>query len=212
MTGIRASAGVAPQYAVPQGQQNPGTITGAEAGRGLPGDCVSSIPTTMPLSQQDLFAALSRAHSPECLGAYRRAGDDDAAVLARYLWNTQLCEALHPTLQALGVALRNRFQAAIARAYGRADWYVGACWAGGRQEGESLLLWPSSWTPSCRGCAGGDQARRRALQGEQVPAGEQLVSLFEPEARVVSRHKAGRRWSSGARWWWTRWRGTSSPA
>jgi len=79
----------------------------------------------MPLSQQDLFAALSRAHSPERLAAYRRPNDDDAAVLARYLWNTQLGEALYPTLQALEVALRNSVHAAITRAYGRADWYDG---------------------------------------------------------------------------------------
>jgi len=79
----------------------------------------------MPLSQQDLFAALSRAHSPERLAAYRCPNDDDAAVLARYLWNTQLGEALYPTLQALEVALRNSVHAAITRAYGRADWYDG---------------------------------------------------------------------------------------
>src|SRR5438552_2173704 len=79
----------------------------------------------MPMSQQDLFAALSRAHSPERLGAYRRAGDDEAAVLARYLWNSQLSEALYPTLQALEVALRNSVHAAVSRAYGRADWYDG---------------------------------------------------------------------------------------
>ena len=79
----------------------------------------------MPLSQQDLFAALSRAHSPERLAPYRCPGDDDAAVLARYLWNTQLGEALYPTLQALEVALRNSVHAAITRAYGRADWYDG---------------------------------------------------------------------------------------
>ena len=50
------------------------------------------------------FAAPSRAHSADRHGAYRRAGDDDAAVLARYLWNTPFGEALYPTLQALEVA------------------------------------------------------------------------------------------------------------
>ncbi|HVA88302.1 MAG TPA: hypothetical protein VNL71_00525 [Chloroflexota bacterium] len=79
----------------------------------------------MPQSQQNLFAALSRAYSPERLGAYRRSGDDDAGVLSRYLWNTLLGEALYPALQSLEVALRNSVHTAIAHAYGRADWYAG---------------------------------------------------------------------------------------
>jgi len=77
----------------------------------------------MSTSQGDLFAALSHAYSPERLGAYRLPGDDDTAVLSRYLWNTLLGEALYPTLQSLEVALRNSLHAAVARAYTRADWY-----------------------------------------------------------------------------------------
>src|SRR5579884_2964017 len=77
----------------------------------------------MPKSQHDLFASLSRAYSPERLAAYRQQGDDDAAVLARYLWNTLLSEALYPSLQSLEVALRNSLHTAIARTYGQADWY-----------------------------------------------------------------------------------------
>ncbi|MGH2390669.1 MAG: hypothetical protein ACRDIE_20910 [Chloroflexota bacterium] len=77
----------------------------------------------MPKSQKDLFASLSLVYSPERLGTYRRAGDDDAAVLARYLWNTLLSEALYPTLQSLELALRNSLHTIVARTYGRADWY-----------------------------------------------------------------------------------------
>jgi len=36
-----------------------------------------------------------------------------------------------------------------------------------------------------------EQATRRVLRGEQVPAEEKLVSLFEPHTRVIRRHKAG---------------------
>jgi hypothetical protein len=77
----------------------------------------------MPKSQHDLFASLSLVYSLERLAAYRQQGDDDAAVLARYLWNTLLSEALYPSLQSLEVALRNSLHTAITRSYGRADWY-----------------------------------------------------------------------------------------
>ena len=36
-----------------------------------------------------------------------------------------------------------------------------------------------------------DQARRRVLAGEAVPAKEKLVSVFEPHTQIVPRHKAG---------------------
>jgi IS5 family transposase len=36
-----------------------------------------------------------------------------------------------------------------------------------------------------------DQARRRVLAGEQVPAREKIVSLFEPHTRIIPRHKGG---------------------
>jgi IS5 family transposase len=35
------------------------------------------------------------------------------------------------------------------------------------------------------------QAQRRVLAGEQVPAGEKVVSLFEPHTRIIPRHKGG---------------------
>jgi IS5 family transposase len=37
-----------------------------------------------------------------------------------------------------------------------------------------------------------EQARRRVIQGESVPAGEKLLSLFEPHTQVIPRHKAGK--------------------
>jgi IS5 family transposase len=35
------------------------------------------------------------------------------------------------------------------------------------------------------------QARRRVLEGAQVPASEKVVSLFEPHTRIIPRHKGG---------------------
>jgi IS5 family transposase len=37
-----------------------------------------------------------------------------------------------------------------------------------------------------------NQATRRVLDGEVVPAGEKLLSLFEPHTRLIKRHKAGK--------------------
>jgi transposase, IS5 family len=37
-----------------------------------------------------------------------------------------------------------------------------------------------------------DQARRRVLQGESVPAPEKLLSLFEPHTQIIPRFKAGK--------------------
>jgi len=37
-----------------------------------------------------------------------------------------------------------------------------------------------------------DQATRRVLDGEVVPASEKLLSFFEPHTRLIKRHKAGK--------------------
>jgi transposase, IS5 family len=46
-----------------------------------------------------------------------------------------------------------------------------------------------------------DQARRRVLQGEQVPADEKLLSLFEPQTQIIRRHKAGKPTEFGRKLW-----------
>src|SRR5918998_2913206 len=46
-----------------------------------------------------------------------------------------------------------------------------------------------------------EQARRRVLLGEQVPAGEKLLSLFEPETQSIRRHKAGKPTEFGRKLW-----------
>jgi hypothetical protein len=74
-------------------------------------------------TQHDLFTSLSAVFSADRLSTYRLPADTDGVVLARYLWNTLLGEALYPLLQALEVALRNSMHTAITRAYGRDDWY-----------------------------------------------------------------------------------------
>ncbi len=46
-----------------------------------------------------------------------------------------------------------------------------------------------------------DQAARRVLQGEQVPATEKLLSLHEPHTQVIRRHKAGKPTEFGRKLW-----------
>ncbi len=45
------------------------------------------------------------------------------------------------------------------------------------------------------------QARRRVLQGESVPAGEKLVSLYEPHTAIIRRGKAGKDTEYGRKVW-----------
>jgi len=67
--------------------------------------------SAQPLSIESLW----RLVSAQRIGAYRRGESSDEEVLARYLWNTALCEALYPSLHFLEVALRNLvFEAADA--------------------------------------------------------------------------------------------------
>src|SRR3954464_9839792 len=45
------------------------------------------------------------------------------------------------------------------------------------------------------------QAARRVLKGEAVPAGEKIVSLFEPHTRIIVRHTAGKPVEFGRKLW-----------
>jgi hypothetical protein len=77
----------------------------------------------MTISQHDLLRAFTVGCSADRLSKYRQPGDSDGMVLARYLWNTLLSEALYPTMQALEVTLRNSMHDAIAAKYANTAWY-----------------------------------------------------------------------------------------
>lgn len=67
---------------------------------------------------QGYLDQIRKTTSSDRFDAYRRSGDrDDFDVLARYLWNAMLCEALYPAMQAFEVALRNSLYCAIESAY-----------------------------------------------------------------------------------------------
>jgi hypothetical protein len=71
---------------------------------------------TIPDAQ---WAALQKALSSDRLDAYRQETDPDYdRAVARYLFNSSLCEALYPTLHCLEVTLRNRLDAAICKRFG----------------------------------------------------------------------------------------------
>ena len=64
------------------------------------------------------MAQLRAAISPERLDAFHLAGDDDAAVLARYAWNLALGMAFTPVLHLFEVTLRNAIDGAGHRVVG----------------------------------------------------------------------------------------------
>jgi transposase, IS5 family len=45
------------------------------------------------------------------------------------------------------------------------------------------------------------QTERRTIRGEAVPAGEKIVSLFEPHTQIIVRHKAGKPVEFGRKLW-----------
>ena len=65
-----------------------------------------------------LRAALSDKRLTRC-----DQGDGDLNMMARYLYNTALCEAIYPLLQHLEVSLRNSWHQALSADYRRADWF-----------------------------------------------------------------------------------------
>jgi hypothetical protein len=82
----------------------------------------------MTASAQPLtIASLWSLISAERIGSFRRGAADDDEVLARYLWNIVLCEALYPSLHLLEVSLRNLVFEAAAATYPAADGAAG-CW------------------------------------------------------------------------------------
>jgi hypothetical protein len=75
------------------------------------------------MTQPSLYQQLKRACSPDRIEAYRNSGDDDHEALARYVWNTCLCESLYPALQNLEIGLRNSLNSAITKSLNDSHWF-----------------------------------------------------------------------------------------
>ncbi len=70
--------------------------------------------------------ALEACVSRDRLAPYHLSpADPPEDIVARYLWNASLCEALYPSLHHAEVALRNTLFAAVSSWHGRDDWVAG---------------------------------------------------------------------------------------
>lgn len=67
----------------------------------------------------DLWIRLEKALSTERLSSYSQPGDTDHdQAVARYMWNSALCESLYPMLNSVEIAARNRLDSAITHRLG----------------------------------------------------------------------------------------------
>ena len=73
---------------------------------------------------QQFFSSFRQIISFERFESYRRSDtEEDIDILACYLWNLALCEALYPCLQGLeAVALRNSINIAATETFGNHHW------------------------------------------------------------------------------------------
>ena len=71
----------------------------------------------------NFFEGMKWGVSEARLESYRLPGDKDVDVLARYLWNIALSEALTPSLQNLEIGLRNALHNTLSDAYNTEFWF-----------------------------------------------------------------------------------------
>lgn len=87
--------------------------------------------------QEKLWKNLSATLSEDRLGAYGKDGAEREVVIARYLWNSAVCESLYAPLQMCEVGLRNSVHRAMVQLTGQNDWHqhIGMThWATGQVE------------------------------------------------------------------------------
>ena len=131
----------------------------------------------------------------EALGG-AAAGLSREAFRSRVRSVRRLSRELHGIARRKGADCRDALRAAYGRLIGTAKRTAG-------QARRVRTALEASAAPAARRLAakvgeilprlaqGIRQAWRRVLQGEAVPAQEKLVSVFEPQAQIVPRHKAG---------------------
>ncbi len=67
----------------------------------------------------NLYRSISRPR----LEPFRPDDGNDLAMIANYLWNLELCQAIYPALHGCEVALRNSIHAAASAHYGTPYWF-----------------------------------------------------------------------------------------
>jgi transposase, IS5 family len=109
----------------------------------------------------------------------------------------RLSQQLHRIARRKGEQGREALKAAYTklietaeRTGAQADRVLEALKQSGRRGAEKLAVRVGEFLP--RLAQGIDQARRRVLQGESVPAQDKLLSLFEPHTQIIPRFKAGK--------------------
>jgi hypothetical protein len=70
------------------------------------------------------FGNVERALSSTRFAGYKQHGETDTEALAKYVWNTLLCESLYPGFHILEVAFRNAAHSEIASAVGDGTWLM----------------------------------------------------------------------------------------
>src|SRR3954462_354191 len=108
----------------------------------------------------------------------RRKGDAaERAMREAYARLIAVARKTHAQAARVGAALRERPEPSARRSARQLDVYL--------PRGERALA----------------QAVRRVLEGETVPAGGKIWSLFEPHTRIIVRHKAGKPVEFGRKLW-----------
>lgn len=83
-------------------------------------------------------ADLTREVSPPRLVKYRPAGGSDLDMAVNYLWNMTLAEALHPSLSALEIGVRNGIPNAMTDQFGTDPWFHHPHFTGNRNLGGEI--------------------------------------------------------------------------
>lgn len=72
---------------------------------------------------QHPFINLRVVLSPERIASYRRPGEPDAWLFARYLWDITLSEAFYPCLHGLEIGLRNTLHNTLSQDVNNPLWF-----------------------------------------------------------------------------------------
>lgn len=131
---------------------------------------------------QSTWDALNISLSSDRLSTYVHSRDVDRdRAIARYLWNSALCESMYPTVHAVEVALRNKLDVALVGKFG-ADWHLTASSFLGPREAKSFA----------------DAVNKLAARGKTAPTRGDVVAEvnFGFWVSLFTRHYEG----SGGLW------------
>ena len=68
------------------------------------------------------FESIEKSISPERLAVYKSDGAGNETVVARYIYNIELCKSFYPLINIFEVTLRNSIDKALATFFNMPDW------------------------------------------------------------------------------------------